>query len=197
MNKPIFKGFSLPNKEAYERMNYLYQAAQFALLSADHPNVPLARHYCITLKNIAKRLVLRIDPTVKRTICKRCNCLLAPGVTSTVRVQSKPRTHLVITCNECGFLRRYNTSDSHQLWTDRALNTLTTDKKEEIETKNIDDSERERVSLCSDSLLPASATAALPLEKGDDISNMCSEKGLDCIKNDQSDSDRRGVQDVE
>eukprot|EP00123_Amoebidium_parasiticum_P000739 comp11626_c0_seq1/m.6131 comp11626_c0_seq1/g.6131 ORF comp11626_c0_seq1/g.6131 comp11626_c0_seq1/m.6131 type:complete len:376 (-) comp11626_c0_seq1:615-1742(-) len=127
------KGINVPNREAYERMNYLYQAAHYALSSTQPPNVQLARHYCTTLKNIAKRLVLRLDPNIKRSICKRCNCLLVPGLTSTVRLQSHRETHTVVTCKECGYVRRYNMREGHVLWTEREKNTMGADAEAKTE----------------------------------------------------------------
>ncbi|MEQ2293359.1 Ribonuclease P protein subunit p21, partial [Ameca splendens] len=48
----------LKDKEAYQRLNYLYQAAH-CVLSQSPDNVELARFYCFTQKTIARRLVLR------------------------------------------------------------------------------------------------------------------------------------------
>ena len=56
----------VPNKDALERMNYLYQIAYEALKVN---NQPLARFYISTMVNIGKRLVIRLDPSIKRTIC--------------------------------------------------------------------------------------------------------------------------------
>ncbi|MEQ2268013.1 Ribonuclease P protein subunit p21 [Xenotaenia resolanae] len=83
----------LKDKEAYQRLNYLYQAAH-CVLSQSPDNVELARFYCFTQKTIARRLVLRQDPSVKRTLCKKCCSLLIPGVTATTRQRSKSDCHL-------------------------------------------------------------------------------------------------------
>jgi hypothetical protein len=50
------------NVDAYERMNFLYQAAH-AVLRASPPNPFLARFYISTMRNIAKRSVLRMFAT--------------------------------------------------------------------------------------------------------------------------------------
>ncbi|XP_030060019.1 ribonuclease P protein subunit p21 isoform X2 [Microcaecilia unicolor] len=78
------------DKEAFQRLSFLYQAAH-CVLAQNPENVELARFYCHTQKTISKRLVLRQDPSVKRTICKRCYSLLLPGITATVR-QRKQNT---------------------------------------------------------------------------------------------------------
>ncbi|XP_051978253.1 ribonuclease P protein subunit p21-like isoform X2 [Xyrauchen texanus] len=75
---------NIKDKEAFQRLNFLYQAAR-CVLAQNSENIELARFYCFTQKTISKRLVLRQDPSVKRTICKKCCTLLVPGVTSTVR----------------------------------------------------------------------------------------------------------------
>ncbi|KAI9144269.1 hypothetical protein BKA69DRAFT_1122513 [Paraphysoderma sedebokerense] len=41
----------------------------------------LSRFYISELRNIGKRGVLKLDPTVKRSFCKRCNQIWIPGVT--------------------------------------------------------------------------------------------------------------------
>ncbi|KAM6963012.1 ribonuclease P protein subunit p21 [Aplochiton taeniatus] len=79
---------NLKDKEAFLRLNYLYQAAH-CVLSQNPRNVELARFYCFTQKTIARRLVLRQDPSVKRTLCKRCCSLLVPGITATSRQRSQ------------------------------------------------------------------------------------------------------------
>ncbi|XP_030631886.1 ribonuclease P protein subunit p21 isoform X2 [Chanos chanos] len=73
---------NIKDKEAFQRLNFLYQAAH-CVLAQNPENVELSRFYCSTQKTIAKRLVLRQDPSVKRTVCKRCCTLLVPGVTAT------------------------------------------------------------------------------------------------------------------
>ncbi|MEE6470082.1 hypothetical protein FKM82_008852 [Ascaphus truei] len=80
----------IKDKEAFQRLNFLYQAAH-CVLAQNPENVALSRFYCHTQRMIGKRLVLRQDPSVKRTICKRCSSLLVPGITSTVRQKSKPK----------------------------------------------------------------------------------------------------------
>uniref|UniRef100_A0ABB5UP45 Ribonuclease P/MRP subunit p21 n=1 Tax=Sus scrofa TaxID=9823 RepID=A0ABB5UP45_PIG len=64
------------DREAFQRLSFLYQ---------DPENQALARFYCHTERTIAKRLVLRRDPSVKRTLCRGCSSLLIPGLTCTQR----------------------------------------------------------------------------------------------------------------
>lgn len=57
---------------------------------------------------------MRLDPSIKRTICKRCDSLLVPGVSSTNRIENpskggkKPWADvLVVECNACGAVKRF------------------------------------------------------------------------------------------
>ncbi|CAG5862476.1 unnamed protein product [Menidia menidia] len=110
----------LKDKEAYQRLNYLYQAAH-CVLSQNPKNVELARFYCFTQKTIAKRLVLRQDPSVKRTLCKKCCSLLIPGVTATTRQRRKKgKTRFtVVRCLSCGQSKTLLNNPDHCLWADR------------------------------------------------------------------------------
>ncbi|XP_034002330.1 ribonuclease P protein subunit p21 [Trematomus bernacchii] len=110
----------LKDKDAYQRMNYLYQAAH-CVLSQNPENVELARFYCFTQKTIARRLVLRQDPSVKRTLCKKCCSLLIPGVTATTRQRRKnSKTRFtVLRCLSCGQSKTLLNDPNHCLWVDR------------------------------------------------------------------------------
>ncbi|KAJ7986716.1 hypothetical protein DPEC_G00342780 [Dallia pectoralis] len=111
---------NVKDKEAYQRLNYLYQAAH-CVLSQTPENVELARFYCFTQKTIAKRLVLRQDPSVKRTLCKKCCSLLVPGVTTTVRQRRTNRRNrlTLLRCISCGQSKRFLNSPKHSLWVDQ------------------------------------------------------------------------------
>ncbi|KAM9385862.1 LOW QUALITY PROTEIN: ribonuclease P protein subunit p21 [Pholidichthys leucotaenia] len=112
--------FNLKDKDAYQRLNYLYQAAH-CVLAQNPENVELARFYCFTQKSIAKRLVLRQDPSVKRTICKKCCSLLVPGVTATTRQRRKNgKIRFTVTrWVSCGHKKSLLNNPDYCLWTDR------------------------------------------------------------------------------
>ncbi|XP_062251072.1 ribonuclease P protein subunit p21 isoform X1 [Platichthys flesus] len=109
----------LKDREAYQRLNYLHQAAH-CVLSQNPENVELARFYSFTQRTIARRLVLRQDPSVKRTICKKCFSLLIPGVTATTRQQRKKRKtrFTVVTCLSCGQSKKFLNNPDYCLWVD-------------------------------------------------------------------------------
>ncbi|KAG8864617.1 hypothetical protein FRB96_005121 [Tulasnella sp. 330] len=60
----------------------------------------LSRQHAHAMKVIAKKSVLRMDPSVKRTICKKCQTVLIPGVSATVRVK-RSASHGHATCYTC------------------------------------------------------------------------------------------------
>uniref|UniRef100_A0A3B4A4R1 Uncharacterized protein n=1 Tax=Periophthalmus magnuspinnatus TaxID=409849 RepID=A0A3B4A4R1_9GOBI len=110
----------LKDKDAYLRLNFLYQAAH-CVLAQNPDNIELARFYCFTQKTIARRLVLRQDPSVKRTLCKKCCSLLIPGVTATIRQKSKLNNarFTVTTCLSCGEKKAFLNNPDYVLWSDR------------------------------------------------------------------------------
>ncbi|KAJ3028122.1 UNVERIFIED_CONTAM: Ribonuclease P protein subunit p21 [Siphonaria sp. JEL0065] len=55
------------------------------------------------MKSVASRMVLRLDPTIKRTICKQCDTILIPGVTASVELDDESSIPVVSTrCGLCG-----------------------------------------------------------------------------------------------
>ncbi|XP_032381974.1 ribonuclease P protein subunit p21 [Etheostoma spectabile] len=110
----------LKDKDAYQRLNYLYQAAH-CVLAQNPENVELARFYCFTQRTIARRLVLRQDPSVKRSLCKKCCSLLIPGVTASTRQRRKnSRTRFtVVRCLSCGQSKTFLNDPDHRLWVDQ------------------------------------------------------------------------------
>lgn len=110
----------LKDRDAYLRLNFLYQAAH-CVLAQNPDNIELARFYCFTQKTIARRLVLRQDPSVKRTLCKKCCSLLIPGVTATTRQKKKKckARFTVTTCLSCGEKKTLLNNPDYVLWSDR------------------------------------------------------------------------------
>lgn len=66
------------------------------------------------LRAVSLKSQIRLTPTMKHSICKKCDSLLAPGRTSTSRLENKSHGGrkpwadvLVVTCNSCGLAKRY------------------------------------------------------------------------------------------
>ncbi|ESO87442.1 hypothetical protein LOTGIDRAFT_204481 [Lottia gigantea] len=109
------KKSSVAHKETYQRINYLYQAA-YLVLTTDSSNHSLCRFYTKTLKAIARRLVLRLHPNIKRTICKNCFLLLIPGVTTITRIKGKKDKYSETKCLGCGFKIHYMANPNYKPW---------------------------------------------------------------------------------
>lgn len=105
-------------QEACHKLNFLHQASH-AVLAINPENVEMSRFYASTMKEIAKKLVYKLDPNIKRTTCKHCHALLVPGITAKVRIRRKRERHLVVTCLGCNTLRRYLCRPGHVLWSEQ------------------------------------------------------------------------------
>ncbi|KAI9308819.1 RNAse P Rpr2/Rpp21/SNM1 subunit domain-containing protein [Cunninghamella echinulata] len=80
---------------------------------------PLSRYYNSTMKKIGRRLVIRVDPQVKRSICKRCDASLIPGLTSSIRVSSRHQSTLNTRCHTCGSERKIISKRDYILFNQR------------------------------------------------------------------------------
>ncbi|XP_022366711.1 ribonuclease P protein subunit p21 isoform X2 [Enhydra lutris kenyoni] len=116
------------DREAFQRLSFLYQ---------DPMNQALARFYCYTERTIAKRLVLRRDPSVKRTLCRGCSSLLIPGLTCTQRQRRcRGQRWTVQTCLTCQRSQRFLNDPDHLLWGDRPEAQLGSQAGERFVEKN-------------------------------------------------------------
>ncbi|THH12471.1 hypothetical protein EW146_g7668 [Bondarzewia mesenterica] len=68
----------------------------------------IARGYVRQMKQIGQKTTVKMDPTVKRTLCKACDTVLVPGVSSNVRVTPSVvhGNAIVTTCLRCKTKRR-------------------------------------------------------------------------------------------
>jgi len=68
----------------------------------------LSRSYIKSMKIVGQKTTVKMDPSVKRTLCKGCNIVLMSGSTATIRVKSSPsHGHAVTyTCTSCNTSRR-------------------------------------------------------------------------------------------
>ncbi|KAF9222714.1 Rpr2-domain-containing protein [Gyrodon lividus] len=68
----------------------------------------LSRSYVDTMKIVGQKTNVKMDPSVKRLICKGCSSVLIPGVSATVRIKnSTSHSHLVsYNCTNCRTERR-------------------------------------------------------------------------------------------
>ncbi|KAG8688043.1 hypothetical protein FRC08_011652, partial [Ceratobasidium sp. 394] len=101
---------TIPNRDLMQRMSFLLQASVCLQNAAGAQQGPsagemrrLARKHVKTLKGIASGAVVKVDPSVKRVLCKKCSLVLVPGSTASVRVKtSGPHGKIVsYTCFSC------------------------------------------------------------------------------------------------
>ncbi|XP_060679604.1 ribonuclease P protein subunit p21 [Hemiscyllium ocellatum] len=60
------------------------------------------------------------DPSVKRTICKRCSTLLIPGITAVVRQRGGRRKSVTVRCLACSLTKRFpRNPPGYVLWAER------------------------------------------------------------------------------
>lgn len=88
---------------ARQRIERLFALANQAVKS----DPGLANRYVELALKISMRTRVRITRELKRTVCRRCNAFLYPGITSRVRVRARRSPHVSVTCLNCGTVRRY------------------------------------------------------------------------------------------
>ncbi|KAF7376431.1 hypothetical protein MSAN_00058700 [Mycena sanguinolenta] len=117
---------SIPNRDIMQRLNFMYQASVYlsGVLPVPPPSPPalqkrtkksrkmnvhdLSKSYINSMKIVASKTMVKMDPAVKRTLCNGCNIVLVPGSTATVRVESsKVHGHIMhYRCTSCNSTRR-------------------------------------------------------------------------------------------
>lgn len=109
---------NVPHIDNYARISYLYQSSmQFA--AGSKYNV-LSRALARNVDLISKKAVTKLSPSIKRTICKKCQTLLIPGVSETIKVENESRENkphsdiLVHTCHTCGRKKRFPIGKNRQ-----------------------------------------------------------------------------------
>ncbi|KAG5520083.1 hypothetical protein PMAC_001159 [Pneumocystis sp. 'macacae'] len=120
--KALNESKTIPQQEIYARFSFLYQAANIyatrSILNQDkYTNIQseqaLSKFYINTAKRIAQKAVLKINSSIKRTLCRRCDTILLPAVTSSIKIENFSKENkdeadiLVITCNFCNMQKRY------------------------------------------------------------------------------------------
>ncbi|KAF8623285.1 hypothetical protein AX15_006433, partial [Amanita polypyramis BW_CC] len=68
----------------------------------------LSRAHVHTIIMVGKRATVKMDPSIKRTLCKSCKSVLVPGAIVIIRIKrsSSHKYALVPKCMKCGYARR-------------------------------------------------------------------------------------------
>ncbi|KAF8125018.1 RNAse P Rpr2/Rpp21/SNM1 subunit domain-containing protein [Mycena galopus ATCC 62051] len=118
---------NIVNRDIMQRLNFMYQASVYlsGVLPVPPQKTPatpqkrtkksrkmnvhdLSKSYINSMKVVASKTMVTMDPAVKRTLCNGCNIVLVPGSTATVRVKSsKVHKHVMhYRCTSCNSTRR-------------------------------------------------------------------------------------------
>ncbi|KAF7315657.1 hypothetical protein MIND_00081300 [Mycena indigotica] len=115
---------NITNRDIMQRLNFMYQASVYlgTVLPVPPPSTPprrakrsrrmnvhdLSKVYAGSMKTVSKKTMVKIDPSVKRTICQGCNLVLLAGSTASVRVNSSREHGHVMSyrCIACDSTRR-------------------------------------------------------------------------------------------
>ncbi len=84
-----------------------YQLVDLAFEMARKGEVELASRIGYQAFKVAKKGGYKIPRKIKRRFCRRCFTPLIPGVTARIRVRNKGVPTIVVTCLNCGYVRRY------------------------------------------------------------------------------------------
>ncbi|KDQ21716.1 hypothetical protein BOTBODRAFT_168937 [Botryobasidium botryosum FD-172 SS1] len=122
----------ITNRDLLQRLNFLYQASVYLQQASTSSSLEqaqtdtrsskrrrrarstesigtsellsdLSKNYAGSMKAIGAKAIVKMDPVVKRTMCKACNTILVPGTTASVRVKpsSSHRHAISYTCTKC------------------------------------------------------------------------------------------------
>lgn len=108
------KGFT--GKDAFARMNFLYQASALCSSFSSRNSKKVASYYGSVFKNVAKKSVVRAEPEIKRSLCKGCCALLVPGDNVRISLKKKPSPRLVWTCLCCSTIKRFGVRKDYKTW---------------------------------------------------------------------------------
>ncbi|XP_011162210.2 ribonuclease P protein subunit rpr2 isoform X1 [Solenopsis invicta] len=112
-----------PQKDTLHRVNYLYQASRLMALK----NRVAASYFGKNIQACCNKAQIRMEPNLKRTICKYCRGPLIPGETARVRLVSKPIKGIKWTCLTCMmYTKRYPTKKGYKLWLDQPESVVET-----------------------------------------------------------------------
>ncbi|CAG8790171.1 43883_t:CDS:10 [Gigaspora margarita] len=119
-----------------ELSNIAYDLASSSIVSMDPSKDIYAQiKFNGNEEDVNMVLILRIDPSIKRTLCKRCDSVLLPGVTSQIRIKSKPEPQLQMMCTQCGTARGYPIRKGYQLFSEKSENIYGTEN-DQNQSKN-------------------------------------------------------------
>ncbi|ODQ82128.1 hypothetical protein BABINDRAFT_26946, partial [Babjeviella inositovora NRRL Y-12698] len=124
---------AIPHKDHYCRVNFLHQASTL-LVNPKSPSLKhvkyeiLSRAYSRSMDLVAKKVVLKTTPLLKRSGCKKCHRRLVVGISATMEMENLSKKNntksevLCITCVGCGCVKRFpvGLNPAYELFSERA-----------------------------------------------------------------------------
>lgn len=104
------------------RINYLYQLS--TTVAEQCPG--LSSTYNSILKGLSQKNLIKIDPEMKRNICKGCNTMLIPGKTVTCRTIRKSKGAIKWSCKFCGKSKIFKNNNNYCMWSENSKFLLQT-----------------------------------------------------------------------
>ena len=80
-----------------ERIGILFDAAEKKI---EEGNITLAKKYILRLRKISMHYKIKLNNKMKNKICKKCNLILIPGKTCSVKIVSLHR-YVSYECKTC------------------------------------------------------------------------------------------------
>ena len=84
-----------------------FELINFSISEAKKGNISIASEVGKLAFKVARKNRLKIPLEVKRAFCRRCYVPLIPGLTAKVRIRRKGELVKVVSCLNCGYVRRY------------------------------------------------------------------------------------------
>ncbi|KAH7418078.1 RNAse P Rpr2/Rpp21/SNM1 subunit domain-containing protein [Cadophora sp. MPI-SDFR-AT-0126] len=118
-SQPMESLTSTDTKEACE------QSPETTLEKTTDPQVPLShsasRHLVSELRAVSHKVLMRMSPAMKHSLCKNCDTIMVDGATCTSTIENKSKGGkkpwadlLVRRCNTCGLKKRFPLNTERQ-----------------------------------------------------------------------------------
>ena len=96
----------VPNADVFHTLNFMYQRACCAeMINLVHGDFSAPEDTSTSMRHffaLAKRAVIRIDPSIKHSVCRKCYRPMIEGLTSCTLIQQKRKCALIVKqCMSC------------------------------------------------------------------------------------------------
>lgn len=96
----------VPNADVFHTLNYMYQrACRAEMMNLVHDDFSATEDTATSMRHffaLAKRAVIRIDPSIKHSVCRKCYRPMLEGLTNRTLIQEKRKCALVVKqCLRC------------------------------------------------------------------------------------------------